>query len=49
MTVRELIEALEKLPPELPVFRYANWLAEEVSVESSTPETSDGKPCVTLY
>lgn len=49
MTVAELIEALSKLPPGQPVYRYANWLVEEVHQERSTPETGDGKPCVTLY
>ena len=49
MTVAELIEALSKLPPDQLVYRYANWLVEEVRQESSTPETGDGKPCVTLY
>jgi hypothetical protein len=48
VTVRELIAELEKMPPDLPVFRYANWECESVSQETSTPETSDGKPCVKL-
>jgi hypothetical protein len=48
MTVTELIGALRKMPPDLPVFRYANWRCEGASLETSTPETDDGKPCVTL-
>jgi hypothetical protein len=49
MTVRELIAELEKMPQDLPVFRYANWECEEVNEDSSTPESDDGNPCVTLY
>lgn len=48
MTVAELIAELQQMPPDLPVFRYANWECEGVRQESSTPETDDGRPCVTL-
>lgn len=49
MTVAELIAALQKMPPDLPVYRYANWECEQVREETDTPESDDGKPCVTLY
>jgi hypothetical protein len=48
VTVAELIEALQKLPQDLLVYRYANWLVQSADVEHSTPETGDGKPCVVL-
>jgi hypothetical protein len=49
MTVTELIERLQRMPPDLRVFRYANWECEEVSQQEDTPETDDEQPCVTLY
>ena len=48
MTVAELISELESMPPDLQVFRYCNWEVQAVRKETSTPETDDGKPCVTL-
>ena len=49
MTVKELIAKLQQMPPDLHVYRYANWETEDVSLADDTPETDDGKPCVTLY
>jgi hypothetical protein len=49
MTVTELIEALKHAPGNLPVFRYANWPVEQVTLETDTPESEDGQQCVTLY
>jgi len=48
MTVQDLISELEEMPPDLQVFRYCNWETQTVSLESSTPETDDGIPCVVL-
>jgi hypothetical protein len=48
MTVAELIEALRQAPPDLPVYRYADWLVEGITLETDTPETNDGQHCVTL-
>ena len=49
MTVAELIEALQKEPAHLPVYRYADWPVEDVTLMRDTPETDDGQNCVTLY
>jgi hypothetical protein len=49
VTVRELIEVLKHAPPDLAVYRYANWPVERITLEADTPETSDGQDCVTLY
>jgi hypothetical protein len=48
MTVAELIKALQNAPAELPVYRYANWPVEGITLETDTPETDDGQHCVTL-
>jgi hypothetical protein len=48
MTVAELIEALQRVPPDLPVYRYANWPVEGITLETDTPETNDRQHCVTL-
>jgi hypothetical protein len=49
VTVAELIADLQRLPQDIPVYRYANWPVERITLESDTPETDDGKDCVTLY
>ena len=49
MTVAELIEALQGAPADLLVYRYADWPVESITLEIDTPETDDGRHCVTLY